>query len=519
MLDELPTDFIDQVLLGMRPRRQLRCFEAAVSPIFYPDTQIGELKMNRLLKEISDWSIEAKDEDTSSYFFHFDDVGQIESGEKNYVIGRKGTGKTAIAEYLHSRKDYNRFSRLLSFKNFPFNSLYDLADSNYTRPNQYISVWKYVIFHYICAMMAENAAVGAKCDFDLKKAFNFEVKGALTRSVRAITSREYNLSILGFGAGSASTSEATHFDFPAANSTLADFIIDKIDESEYYVIFDELDEDYRDVLNPDRRAGYFELLISLFKAAQSIRSELRGCSVNIVILLRDDIFDLCRDNDKNKWLDRAIFLKWDEAQLRNLINFRLARAAEICEQDISNTTPWDSAFSFSSIKWGHKKKRPDDALKYLISRTFGRPRDLISYVREAARVADSRKSERIDRDAVMEALDAHSAYMKREVIDEIFPVMDEVAEVLDVISRMRKIIFTKKEFNDRFREFQNSLPAGSRSKLTETQILKILYHFGVIGNVITGGHRIFAYNSDNKVLDFDKSFCVHNGLLKTLKIV
>jgi Cdc6-like AAA superfamily ATPase len=475
--------------------------------------------MSGLLQEISSWSIEAKDEDTSNYFFHFDDVTRIESGQKNYVIGRKGTGKTAIAEYLHGRQNYNNFSRLLSFKNFPFNSLYDLADKDFTRPNQYISVWKYVIFHYICAMMAENAAVCSKCDFDLKKAFNFEVKGALTRSVRAITSKEYNLSVLGVGAGTSTASEAAHFDFPLANSTLADFISDKIDDSTYYVIFDELDEDYRDVLSPDRKAGYFELLISLFKAAQSIRSELRGCNVNVVILLRDDIFDLCRDNDKNKWLDRAVFLKWDEAQLRNLINFRIARAAKIRGHEVDHDTPWDAAFSVKDIKWGHKKQRPDDVLKYLISRTFGRPRDLISYVREAARVADSRKNGRIDRDAVIEALEAHSAYMRREVIDEIFPVMDEIVEVLDVISRMRKIIFTKKEFNDRFREFQNSLPTESRSKLTETQILKILYHFSVIGNVITGGHRVFAYNSENKVLDLDKSFCVHNGLLKTLKIV
>ena len=231
--------------------------------------------MNRILSEVSSWSIEAKDEDTGRYFFHFDDVNQIESGQKNYVIGRKGTGKTAIAEYLHSKNDYNRFSRLLSFKNFPFNSLYDLADRDYTRPNQYISVWKYVIYHYICSMMGENELVCSKCDFDLRKAFNFEVKGALSRSVRTITSREYNLSFLGIGAGGSSSSEVDRFDFPAANSTLADFIQEKIDDSEYYVIFDELDEDYRDVLNPDRKSGYFELLISLFKAAQSIRSELK----------------------------------------------------------------------------------------------------------------------------------------------------------------------------------------------------------------------------------------------------
>ncbi|MCR9236321.1 MAG: hypothetical protein NXI17_06585 [Alphaproteobacteria bacterium] len=110
-----------------------------------------------VLKEISRWSIEAKDEDNSRYFFHFDDVSDIEEGRKNYVIGRKGTGKTAIAEYLHNDKNYNQFSRLLSFKNFPFNSLYSHADESYNRPNQYITLWLYVIYHYICSMLAENS--------------------------------------------------------------------------------------------------------------------------------------------------------------------------------------------------------------------------------------------------------------------------------------------------------------------------------------------------------------------------
>jgi len=43
-----------------------------------------------LLQEISNWSIEAKDEDTNRYFFHFDDVSAIENGRKRFVVGRKG---------------------------------------------------------------------------------------------------------------------------------------------------------------------------------------------------------------------------------------------------------------------------------------------------------------------------------------------------------------------------------------------------------------------------------------------
>lgn len=386
-----------------------------------------------ILKEISRWSIEAKDEDNSRYFFHFDDVSDIEEGRKNYVIGRKGTGKTAIAEYLHHDKNYNQFSRLLSFKNFPFNSLYDHADDSYNRPNQYITLWLYVIYHYICSMLAENEQVCSRCDFDLKKSFSFDVRGALARSVKTITSQGYSLNLAGFGGGFQSNGETAEFDYVKANDSMREFILSVIDESEYYIIFDELDEDYRDVLNPDRRDSYFELLISLFKAVQVIRSEFSNTNTNIrpVIFLRDDIFDLCRDVDKNKWLDRAVILSWDEAQLRELVQFRLARAIQAetgSAADISSA--WDEVFAVRKTSIGSNRRGAIDTFKFLTSRTFLRPRDIISHVRECAKIALSNDHERIGNSDIKDAASGHSAYMRREVVDELFPVLDDVAEVL-----------------------------------------------------------------------------------------
>ena len=144
---------------------------------------------------------------------------------------------------------------------------------------------------------------------------------------------------------------------------------------------------------------------------------------------------------------------------------------------------------------------------------------MISYVRECARIAESKGLDRIDNVAIKEGLLAHSAYMRREVIDELFPVLDEISEILDVISRMKKIIFTKKEFSDRYREMQKSITIPERNRLSEAQIMKLLFHFNVVGNVGVGGHRVFAYESDVKVLDVERPMCVHNGLLKALKIV
>lgn len=477
--------------------------------------------LKQALTEIAAWPIEAKEESSSEYFFHFNDVSFIENGVKNYVIGRKGTGKTAIAEYLHRRVSFDRFSRMLSFKNFPFNALYDFADNSYNRPNQYITIWTYVIYNYICSMMSENATVLSKCSIDLRKSFSFEVKGALAQSVKNITSRNYSLSILGIGGALSETKGQERFDFVRANEALRSFIIENIDESVYFIIFDELDEDYRDVLNPDRRDGYFELLISLFKAVQNVRAELASCSAKIrpVIFLRDDIFDLCRDVDKNKWLDRAVVLRWDESQLRQLTKFRLARALELSGSPTEIDRAWDAIFSVRTTRFGSNGKNSSDTFKFMIGRTFLRPRDVISYLRECAKIALAKDDpQRINNDIIKDAIDGHSAYMRREIIDETFPVLEDISEVLDVISKIRKQIFSRKEFNDRYREYININSEGRSRDLTESQVLKILYHFNVIGNVTSGGHRVYAYNSEVKVLNMDENFCVHSGLMRSLSI-
>lgn len=483
--------------------------------------QGGNVVLEKALTEIAAWPIEAKEESSSDYFFHFNDVSLIEKGLKNYVIGRKGTGKTAIAEYLHRQKTYSRFSRLLSFKNFPFNALYEFADDSYNRPNQYITIWTYVIYHYICSMMAENATVLSNCTFDLRKAFNFEVRGALAQSVKTITARNYSLSVLGIGGSMAETNAQGRFDFVRANEALRSFIVEHIDDSDYFVIFDELDEDYRDVLNPDRRDGYFELLISLFKAVQNVRAELASAKVNIrpVIFLRDDIFDLCRDVDKNKWLDRAVTLRWDESQLRQLTKFRLSRALALAGADINVEQAWGAIFAVRTTRFGTNGKNSSDTLKFILGRTFLRPRDLISYLRECAKIALSRDgTHMINNEIIKDAIEGHSAYLRREIIDETFPVLEEISEILDVISKIRKQIFSRKEFNDRYREYINLTPDKGRPDLTESQVLKILYHFNIIGNVTSGGHRVFAYNSAVKVLNMDENFCVHAGLMRSLNI-
>lgn len=98
------------------------------------------------LKEIAEWQLEAADEDNNRYFYQLPGVSSLQAGERSYVLGRKGSGKTAVAEHVRGLVKHNVFVRSLSFKNFPFNELYKLDDKSYTSPSQYTTIWKYIIY-------------------------------------------------------------------------------------------------------------------------------------------------------------------------------------------------------------------------------------------------------------------------------------------------------------------------------------------------------------------------------------
>jgi len=53
-----------------------------------------------------------------------------------------------------------------------------------------------------------------------------------------------------------------------------------------------------------------------------------GARLYPIIFLRDDIYDLIQDSDKNKWGDFRVDLNWDEAKIKKVMAFRISRAID-----------------------------------------------------------------------------------------------------------------------------------------------------------------------------------------------
>lgn len=466
---------------------------------------------NIMSNVVETWHLEAKQEN-EDLFYYINEVNAIKSGKKAYIIGRKGMGKTAISEYLYSQKASDVFTERLSFKNFPFNILYDLENSKYTSPNQYITIWKYLIYNTICKMMSQNNNLDATLLDTLNKIYSQQPIKALNKLVPKWTASSFGTEILGCG-GSIEGLKKTSA--PITWIEKCDILEDVIeqygDDSYYYILIDELDEDYRDFEDEAQRKTYIYLITSLFKAVQDIKSYFKDSNINIrpVIFLRSDIYSLIKDSDKNKWIDYKLDLLWDTTRLKEMICHRLHINSD---RSIPATEIWNKLFPQKYVfmgNGGHNRMNPFD---YITRSTHMRPRDYIHYISECSKLAIFKNDIAILSSTIKEVDREFSEYLKGEIIDEIFSVIPNIDQVFSILSQIRKQTFSPQTFLDAYKPYEKYSEEGK-------YILLQLFEHGVIGNQPSmKGQQIFKHQYPNALFNINENIIIHRGLYKSLQI-
>lgn len=473
-----------------------------------------------LLDELSQWKLEAKSENTERYFYHVAEIDNISRGLSAYVIGRKGTGKTAIAEYLLRLNRFDTFSEKLTFKNFPFNDLYSLKNAAFTAPNQYITFWKYLIYSFVCKMMSRNEAVDPHTREILEKIYAPPPLKALEKSISRWTANDFSLSVLGTGGKVAlKEADAKGQPWPERVDVLEEIISTYATPARYYVVFDELDEDYKNMTERAHYDQYTHLLTGLFKAVQDIKARFKSHATQIlpVVFLRDDIYSVLMDSDKTKWDDFKIELEWNRDRIKRLLAFRLTRARN---ETASHIPPfpvaWFTAFLRSEVVLGHEARRKMSIFDYIARHTQQRPRDYIKYIQVCASETPEPR-ERISAATVKKVSRAFSIHLRKELIDEIHAIIPDIAAVLNVISQIRKQTFSIDEFT---REYERQVASGAIKTRDATFALNILFNFSVIGNQPTQKNiMVFRYLNKDAQLNFREKLVVHRGLFYALQIV
>jgi len=473
-----------------------------------------------VIKSISEnWKLEAKLEAKRDYFYHSQEVNLLLNNSKYYVIGRKGSGKSSISEYLLGLKDYDTFSEKLSFKNFPFNELYGLDNQKYTPPNQYITLWKYLIYSTVAKLMVSNEKIDAAIRNKLGEIYTPDPIRSLSRTISHWTSAEFGANVIGSG-GTFKLSrdiKAQSTNWVDRVSNLEDIILEYCDSSKYFIIFDELDEDYRAIKSSEHEQYNF-LLTSLFKAVQDIKYTFNTTERNIcpIVFLRDDIYALIKDSDKNKWRDFKIEIEWTPEKMKQLLAYRISKDANTTTS-LTFQQAWGTIFAKEDIRTGSGKSTLN-SFDYITRSTHLRPRDYIRYIQACAEETANFNRGKISNETIKFVDRAFSNYLKDEIIDEIYPLLPDIEEIFQIISNLRKWSFSTNEFKE---EYNKYLISKTVNEENVDYVLDILYKFSVVGNQ----HKrlidtlYFKYMHTNMNLNRSEQLVIHRGLFKALQII
>lgn len=462
--------------------------------------------------------VSAEDDDAVlSYFLKTDAVDSIESGNCYAVIGRKGSGKTALTKYFSQpRKEYASTSP--SLRDYPWNLHATRKNIGASDIESYVSAWRYLIAVKANSIILEQRRMTTMTDAQraARDFLNTNYGGInptlgeiLTPSKKKAKKTIFAPSLMGNSLGGIEfenedgtlTSEVDALTDALLRNAVT--LVSQSGIKKVCIHFDELDQGLSQLTDSRR-----EMIIGLILAIRSIRSKKEGQFVFPVFYVRTDIWDELKFSDKNKISQSsAVYLEWDQNTLLEMVNERI-------RVKLGRDHSWlslddDKLMRGSQSKWSH-----------IVSRTFLRPRDVIQFLNFALRksIEELPDADIFENDDIQAAREPYSRYLKLELDDEIGPHWDRWSEALQVCSELATITFSRDDFKEAYHRKRSA-----KNNLDADEALAALYNFSVIGyrrGIGSGGSGwVFQYTDPDAGWDNGATrLKVHLGLKEFAKL-
>lgn len=469
-----------------------------------------------------DWGEDEAKNDYSleRYFVEFPGFNNVLKGRKRFIVGRKGTGKTAILQKirLQSNTDPTIFSVDVSLRDFPLNDFRSLGDRSLQDKSKYVAAWKFILLTELAGMILKDELIEQTPYTDALQDFmtrNFPNGISVTNTIERLRQNENKISLdvsifSGNIKDSKSEEEVAQIHYNRAVKTLEDILQGIESTSTYYELIDELDEGY----NSDN-SNLNSVILALLRASDEVYHSFKSSCINFIPItaLRSDIFDNLEDNDLNKLDDYVLRLNWttDEDSAWSLKQIAERRIAATLEKDTSpkkGCDYWSQVADNASTEKG--------LWQYLCILTFSRPRDIIKILKYCSEEVTSQKLTLTD---VQRAEERYSDWFYREFRDEVQSFMPCWKGALNCISEIARGKERVSVLAERLKGNGEVAKWCSDNKKEPLDIIKILFNYSVIGCINESGRWIFKYKDDYfEYMASYPYYCVHYGFCRKLRI-
>ncbi len=447
------------------------------------------------------------------------------------VVGRKGSGKTAIFKRMLTHSQHGYFCFGHTFSDYPWHH-HDLqARVGIPDFDKFTHSWKYLIlltaskiilnFDQSLPFDQESMDMMIKIEKFIVDTYGTrdpDVTQVFTPSKTLKLKPHFELDWKILKAG-ISPENVPMTELPVIvqelNANLLRYALRCLHPAhDYYICFDQLD------LGFDPTAGdYKNRLIGLLLAARDINVAAREASKKLFVsvFLRDDIYETLHFEDKNKLTENFLSLiEWDTPRTHKTLRSLMEKRFKLV---LGESPTWDTVFDETKEMPGHQTK-----YQHILDRTYLRPRDIIKFTnsvlrqykaRAAAGAAVTAQFENVD---LNNARTEYSTYLMNELDDEIHKHLPHYEELVELLRSVGVWNFSLEDLNKHFAA--NTKLAADRSL---KDVLQELYDFSLVGFYRPGGRGyggseyVFKYKEPRTRLDpAANRLRTHPGLIEVL---
>lgn len=463
----------------------------------------------------SSWKEEGASERNQKLTFERREFKDLLNGNKAFVIGRKGSGKTVALTYVEravlackaGQRLHPSFLEVETHK--PIYIKLDASEISLKpltgvamEAAQVNGYWRNMIYGAVLKHLVNFSAdldaglVGAT--YYLGELFESFVSAGFHAKAFGVEIR--------LGSQAENWSTRAHRTLEALKRLAAHVAGPR----KVFIAIDKLDGTLSDAMSPELHATYNEVLAGVMDAVAYIAgsgASLLGPKLRLlpIVSMRSDLMRRISRADSHKWFgdDLSVNLNWSEGEIKEMLAHRLAIATGLRREAYRNpagsvdigkwfSANWDAVFDKGVIDDDYEPNgsRQRTKFDFVVSRTMDSPRDYTVQIATYAQYSNRHGGGLITKDIMQDCLAPYAHSTLSRVASE------AVGSVPDIRERFKQIGGLLSEVRGNRRHFRQGEVTKALRVPTGDKLLNELFLLNVLGNFVQReeGHRYrFAY--------------------------
>jgi hypothetical protein len=439
------------------------------------------------------------------YFLATDQYNRAVRGEVNLVVGRKGTGKTALWIQIRDRTRADKRNIVVDLKPEGYQLLKlkeDMLAHLTQGASQHLltAFWEYLILLEVAYKLLEKDKQSHKYNHELRDLYielerayrveNFSAEGDFSERLLSLSQRIAQDYTSKFGRSDGTkltTEDVTRLvyahDLRNLRSSIASYLSHK---QSVWILFDNLDKGWStqgvDVVDAT-------VLRCLIDAGRKLERDMRktGFPFHCIVFIRNDVYEYVMRQSSDYGKEMRATLDWtDPDMLRELLRLRLVSALDRKQDEITLEQLWPTL----CVSHYHG----EETSAYIIERSLMRPRNVLKIFSHARGFASNLNHTKITESDLEKGVRAYSQDLLIELDHELTDVFPAARDLLYHFIDARSEL-TASALTQLIREA--GVESGDIERVTE-----FLLYYGIVGvkGDLEETHYIYGVNYDLKVL-------------------